>query len=83
MSVDCQHYQEQHQQCQDKSIYKIFPPIEGHHPVVRVLFVICSKENAVPLTNRVEEKFPAFQVYEEIVQRKVETNQAFLEKARR
>ena len=83
MSVDCQHYQEKHLQCQDESVYKIFPPIEGHHPVVRVLFVISSKENAVPLTNRVEEKFPAFQVYEEIVQRKGETNQAFLEKARR
>ena len=67
MPIDCQHYQEQHLQCQDESIYKIFPPIEGHHPVVRVLFVISSKENAVPLTNRVEEKFPAFQIYGENV----------------
>ena len=46
------------------------PPVESHHPVVRVLLILRSKQNAVPLANRVEEKFPAFQIYREKVHRR-------------
>ena len=45
-------------------------PVESHHPVVRVLLVLRSEQNAVPLPNRVEEKFPAFQIYGEKVHRR-------------
>lgn len=67
---------------QDESSIQLFlgkSPVESHHPVVRVLLVLCGKQDAVPLTHRVEEKFSAFQIYKE----KVHQIEQIPEKARK
>ena len=46
---------------------------------MRVLLVLCGKQDAVPLTHRVEEKFSAFQIYKE----KVHQREQIPEKARK
>ena len=57
-----------------------FWPVESHHPVVRVLFVLRGKQNTVPLPHRVEEKFPAFQIYKGKVEQDIKREKTFLEK---
>ena len=37
-------------------------PVEGHHPVVRVLLVLGGEEDAVALADRVEEVLPALEI---------------------
>ena len=68
---------------QDESSIQLFlgkSPVESHHPVVRVLFVLCGKQNTVPLPHRVEEKFPAFQIYKGKVEQDIKREKTFLEK---
>ena len=47
-----------------------YVPVESHHPVVRVLLVLCGKQDAVALPHRVEEELPSFQIYKGGVQQK-------------
>ena len=49
-------------------------PVEGHHPVMRVLLVFSGKEHTVPLPHCVEEKLSAFQIYKERSQSSNEGN---------
>ena len=71
---------------QDESSIQLFlgkSPVESHHPVVRVLLVLCGKQDAVALPHRVEEKLPAFQIYKGGVQQEDQERGNFPGKARK